>query len=293
MAVCFPSSIPEASRLEAGLQVLASRYHAEVLWPRRPEAGPPYLAGTDEERAAALLRGLAGPARALLAARGGYGALRLVERLPAEALWEHPKPLCGFSDTTVLLEIWQRAGLPCFHGPVVTQLPDLPKEDQGLLWRLLEDPRFLPTYEPEPGAERLSAPSGRRQGLLWGGNLASLASLVGVLPPPEPEPHRILLLEDIGEPPYRIDRMLTQLRAAGWLRSVRAAVLGSFSGPGEGLATAARRLQEFGIPAVGVYPWGHGRRNAAVPLGVPAELDLASGRLQVLARAPEGPCHPA
>src|SRR5204863_6618808 len=142
-------------------------------------------------------------------ARGGYGAMRLLPHLDPELLRANPKPIVGFSDATALLAFAARAGVAAVHGPVITQLARLPEEDRAGLFGLLE--------RPGPGllCSGLDAPvPGRVQGPLVGGNLEVFSRLLGT-------PHlpdlvgAVLFFEDLGERPYRVDRLITHLDLAG------------------------------------------------------------------------------
>jgi muramoyltetrapeptide carboxypeptidase len=283
--VALSGPVPR-DELEAGARVLATRYRVRydpaVLF--KTEG---FLAGPDEHRLAQLTEALADrEARAIFIARGGYGLLRLLPLIPPASLREPAKPIVGFSDATALLALAARAGLAGVHGPVITQLGKLPPEDQQMLFGLLERPgqglllEGLSTVIP-----------GRVQGPLLGGNLEVFSRLLGTPFLPDLA-GAVLFLEDIGERPYRVDRLITHLDLAGVFSAVSAVVLGDFvdcrerqgsllpSPPVE--EVLEERLSRLGIPVVTGGRFGHGTRNASLPYGALVELDTRHGTLVAL-----------
>jgi muramoyltetrapeptide carboxypeptidase len=246
-----------------------------------------YLAGSDERRLAELTAALADPeARAVILARGGYGLLRILPFLNPAALAARPVPIVGFSDGTALLTHAARAGVAAVHGPVVTQLPNLPASDHEALFRLLE--------QPSPGVllEGLEAlVPGRARGHLVGGNLEVFSRLVGTPYMPDVT-GAILFIEDLGERPYRIDRLVTHLDLAGVFSAIEGVVVGDFSSCVEPEATRAssptaaevlvERLGRLAIPVAIGGLFGHGTRNLALPYGCLCELDAFGGTLTAL-----------
>ena len=243
----------------------------------------------------------------------------------AEAVrWQLPGPVPAAAADLAVLPVDPRdvraplvfsaldAGVAAVHGPVVTQMAQTDPKDLDHLWRLLEDPRYRPTYQGRPAKEPhetpLAAPCGKTaapaptapvEGRLWGGNLTMLSAKSGWSSPPS-EP-TIALFEDLAEAPYRLDRMITQLHLSGHLAAVEAAALGTFLPPaapttrpasrppddppqtGRSKQDLARkvacRLAELNIPSVLDMPWGHVGKNLAVALGVQARLDLEEATL--------------
>lgn len=276
--VVAPSSPFDSDDFERGLARLRARYDVrhdpEIL----ERTG--YLAGTDERRATELLRAIEDDSvQGIIAARGGYGATRILHRLPIETIAKHPKLLVGFSDITALHALWARAGLGSIHGTMVAALArcDEPQAQ-----------RFIAALEgalPRPITGLQSLVGGRARGPLLGGNLAILTALIGT-PYAPPLQDCVLFLEDVGERPYRLDRMLTTWEQAGWLKLPRAIVLGAFTkGPaGEDGVTMEQvlqeRLQSLGIPVLTGVPAGHLDDNLELPLGTVAEVDADSGTLR-------------
>jgi muramoyltetrapeptide carboxypeptidase len=219
-------------------------------------------------------------------ARGGYGLLRLLPFIEREALLRRPRPIVGFSDGTALLAAAARAGLASIHGPVVTQLASLGSADQEALTTLLETPGPRVVLE---GLEELVP--GRARGPLLGGNLEVFSRLAGTPYLPDLD-GAILFFEDLGERPYRLDRLVTALDLAGVFSAPSAVVLGDFSGCREPEATRAdmptadevlaERFGRLPIPVAVGGPFGHQTRNRALPYGTLCELDTRGGTLTAL-----------
>ncbi len=280
VAVIAPASCFDRASFEAGLSVIAARYdvhfEASIFEHHR------YLAGPDARRLRELTDALGDAAvRAVFCARGGYGATRLLARLdalpPAAA-----KPLVGFSDITAL-HIWlQSRGLISIHGPVLTQLGRLCAGTRERLFALLESASPAAALH---GRETYVA--GVAEGPLLGGNLSVVSRLLGTPYQPLLD-GAVLLLEEVGERPYRLDRMWTHLSLAGVFTRVRGIVLGEFIGCEEKEAdfAAADVLKELaratGLPCAAGFPIGHGEVNEPVPLGVRVRLDAAACSLTFL-----------
>ena len=247
-----------------------------------------YLAGDDSRRLVELTGALADPGvRAVFCARGGYGALRLLTQLGAPA--GPPKALIGFSDVTAL-HLWLQAhGRISIHGPVLTQLGRLPVATSERLFAVLESPQ-----PAAPLNGTATYVGGVAEGVLLGGNLSVFTRLLGTPCMPSLK-GAILLLEDQGERPYRLDRMWTHLELAGVFARVRGIALGSFTGCEEKDAdyTSAQVLRELaaatGLPCAAGFPIGHGNVNEPVPLGVRVRLDADNRSLTFL----EGAVSPA
>lgn len=243
-----------------------------------------FLAGSDQERAYQFKTIWHDPeVKAVLAVRGGYGCLRLLPLLDLAELAANPKLLAGYSDLTVLLnEVTRLTGLVTYHAPTLNSLQRCDAASRHSFWGMLAGD-WRETIKPEC-LQVIRKGWGR--GPLTGGNLTSLVHLLGT-------PHEItwrrsiLFLEDTGEPPYRIDRLLTHLERAGCLRELGGLILGSFtnnSGEEEAwTASVWARVLELagdGYPIWGNFPTGHGERNLSLPLGVTAEMDSTTGTLR-------------
>jgi muramoyltetrapeptide carboxypeptidase len=205
--------------------------------------------------------------------------MRIVDDLDADALRADPKLVVGFSDVTVLLAWALAAGVRPVHGPVVTQLGELPAEDVAALHDLVEQPA------PPPPIDGLvatgAAATGPIEGRLTGGNLSLVAHLVGTRFELDLR-GAIFLVEDVDEKPYGVDRYFTRLALARAFAGCRAVVAGDFhrcEGKGDVLAVLDERLRAFDLPGARGLPLGHAARNRAVPIGARCALDVAAGRL--------------
>ncbi len=283
VAVVAPAGPVPRDRFEAGARILSARYR--LVHEERVFARSGFLAGSDEERRSELARALADPSvKAVICARGGYGLMRILPSLDMEALRRAPKAIVGFSDITALHAWSAHAGVAGIHGPVVTQLGDLPEEDVRSLFELLESPRPPPPI----GGLRVLAP-GSATGVLLGGNLELISRLAGT--PWQLELRgAVLLLEEVGERPYRIDRALTQLELAGGLDGLRGVALGALEKCNEPPSSTVQsptaeevvveRLGRLGVPIVAGLPVGHGARNRALPLGTRVTIEGDSLRFE-------------
>lgn len=237
-----------------------------------------FLAGSDEQRLADLQAAFDDPSiDAVWALRGGYGTMRIAPRLDLSRLRRDPIPYIGFSDNTAVLGLVVRAGVIAYHGPHPGG--DFPPETETVFRRMLfgEDgvdriPLVSRAGDPSPRA----LVEGRAEGPLVGGNLAILAATCGT-PLQVRARGCVLALEDVGEPAYRIDRMLWQLEHAGVTDGVSGLALGRFTDLPEGEADAVEQvLAEFahrlGVPTVADLPFGHVAHNHVLALGSRAEV---------------------
>jgi muramoyltetrapeptide carboxypeptidase len=284
--VIAPSGPVFADAFAAGAAVLSARYQLRydpaVLFQTEG-----YFAGCDEHRLVGLKEALQdADARAVFMGRGGYGLLRVLRGIDPELLRTNPKAIVGFSDGTALLAAAARAGVAAIHGPVVSQLGRLPGEDHRALFSLLEssEPRTLLA-----GLEELRP--GSACGPLLGGNLEVFSRLLGTQFLPDMT-GAILFLEEVGERPYRIDRLLTHLELAAVFDRVAAVVMGDLVACEEpansrlaspsAIAVVRERLGRLNIPVALGARVGHGDRNIALPYGVRAMLDTHQGTLVAL-----------
>lgn len=275
VALLAPSSPFDRQRFDAGLLLLERRYQPRLA--RSLFEQTRFLAGPDAARLADLQSALAEtePA-ALIAARGGYGATRLLPQLDLETVRQSAKWLVGFSDVTALHALWTRAGVCSIHGAMVCSMPDASDDLQAAWFSLLEG------GEPAPLHGLSSVYPGRAEGWLFAGNLTVLGALVGTPYCPSLD-GAVLALEDVGERPYRLDRTLTTMLQAGLFEGVRAIVLGQFTdcAPGadgtSALQVLHERLGSLGIPVVGDAPFGHIADNVPLLLGAHALVDAERG----------------
>lgn len=273
----------DAERLERGLAAL-ERLGFQPVPAANLASRHGLFAGSDDERLEAFHALAADPSvRAVVFARGGHGVLRVLPRIDWDLLARHPRAYVGYSDLTpFLLAVVRRLGLVAFHGPMVAA--DLarglgPREERSLLDALagrLEGVRF-----PLSGWLR----RGAAEGVLLGGCLSLLTALQGTPWAPDAT-GAILFWEDVDEPLYRLDRMLTHLGLSDTLPAIRGMVIGGCrptDTPGPDEAAGAGRLAE----ALAAWAWpvahgleaGHYAPNLTLPLGAPARLDPDAGSL--------------
>lgn len=245
-----------------------------------------YLAGDDDRRARELIAAIEDPeVSALFAARGGYGSQRLLPRLRPDLVSGNPKILLGYSDITVLLAFWgQKAGVAGFHGPLVTEMGDLDPRTEAQLWATLT------RAEPPPAIHAPDAECwrpGRAEGPLWGGSLTMLTNLLGT--PWQPDLRgAVLVLEDVGEKPYQVDRMLSHLLLSGAVSDLKGLLCGPFLGdgdPGEYREVVLEAFEGLRGPILGNFPIGHGKVNLTLPLGLRIGLDAEERSARVLEAA--------
>ncbi|WP_245667907.1 S66 peptidase family protein [Actinomadura macra] len=307
VAVVAPSGPAEPARLEAGCAVLRDLGLDVVVGKHALDrvnlgaAGPlrddwHQLAGGDADRAADLAAAWSDPSvRAVVCARGGYGATRVLDHLDWDALaavtGPDPKILHGSSDITALhVAFGTRLGVTTSFGPMTAgRIADLGPAATGADDVLTRDglraALFGTDQDVLTGTHALAP--GRAEGPLTGGTLTLLTALLGTPYAPPLAEGRIVFLEDVSEAPYRIDRMLVQLLQARWFDGAAGVVLGSWerSGdPAELDAVFSARLGPLGVPVLAGVPAGHGPRQRTLELGAPALLDAEALTL----RAPGG-----
>jgi muramoyltetrapeptide carboxypeptidase len=290
VAVLSASGPVEAEPLATGLDMLRFVGLKPVVYASATEPGSfrDYLAGDDKTRAADLTAALADPdISGLIFARGGYGAQRTLElvsweRLAGAGAALPPKVLAGFSDVTAILEaVAVKLGWASLFGP----MPSVPGKDAhysfGSLLRTLTRPAEA-TGIRYPDA--VTVTGGTARGITMGGTLTLLSSSLGTSTS-WPARGGILLLEDVEEEPYRLDRMLTQLRRSGYLDGVAGIVTGTFTdcGPREEVhEVLTERLGDLPVPMLSWANVGHGGAFQTFPVGIAAELDADAGTLRLL-----------
>ncbi|WP_327678718.1 S66 peptidase family protein [Streptomyces sp. NBC_00467] len=282
VAVVAPSGPVPDDRLEEGLGILRGWGLEPVVMPhvrgRHPEFW--YLSASDDDRARDLTDAWCDPSvSAVICARGGYGAQRMTDLLDWTAIRSAgPKVFVGYSDVTALHEAFAtRMGLATLHGPMVGAVTFL-KDDRTResLRATLFEPESVRTLGLDTARTMIP---GRAWGITLGGCVSLLAADLGT---PHARPSArggLLLLEDVGEEDYRLDRVLTQLLRTGWLDGVAGVALGSWAqcGPYEQIRAVLReRLGGLGVPVVEELGFGHSDTALTMPLGVPAVLDAES-----------------
>ena len=256
-----------------------------------------FFAGSDNRRLNELENAFKDKGtKAIFCARGGYGSMRLLDKIDYNIIRNNPKPFIGFSDITALLNNFvMQAGIPVIHGPVVTSSAYESKESLTYVKKLLLQGFSDYTLNLEPA---ITITGGKCKGIIVGGNLTILSHLIGT--PYQPDfKDKILLLEDIGEYFYRIERMMEHLRLAGILNSICGVIIGQFTNCNRLIKTKnslenkvilkdntentildseiMRIMQEYikpySIPSIIGFNCGHGNPNFPIVLGAEAELD--------------------
>jgi muramoyltetrapeptide carboxypeptidase len=281
IGIIAPAGPVDREEIQPAIDLLKERgYHTLLSLNLFKKKG--YLAGHDEARLDDFHAMFSDSSvKAILCARGGFGTIRLLDRIDYDLVSRNPKIVAGYSDITALLfALFKETGLITFHGPVLRNLAHDPQDNLGSL--------LLTTLSGDPHAIDLSGGTalkrGRAKGRVIGGNLSLICSLIGTPYMPDLT-DAILFIEDINEPIYRIDRMLTHLRLAGIIHSLAGLIAGDFTGCGEP-EEINRLLSEIthgvNIPVVEGLPVGHGTQNKTIPMGISAELDTRQMSLSFL-----------
>lgn len=256
-----------------------------------------YLAGTDEQRAREFMKAFSDRnVDAVFCFTGGYGTMRMLDRLDFDVIAANPKIMCGFSDITGLhLAFAAKANMVTFHSPNVdsgiSKTDGLNKFSAESFWKnvLANQAPEGYAYEPPAASPLETIHTGVGRGKLTGGNLSLVAALTGT--PYEIETDgKVVFLEDVHEAPYRVDRMLSQLRLAGKLSKPAAVVLGKFTDaaarPGDATLTMQEVFRDYfadvAYPVVVNFPAGHHAFNATLPMGVEVEVDADKKVVRVL-----------
>lgn len=280
IAVIAPASSANPQRITRGIEVLRALGYDAIAGEHLYGKHPPYFSGTPDDRLADLHRAFADPSvAAIICVRGGYGSNYLLTALDLDLIRAHPKPLFAYSDMTVL-QTWllDATGLIAFHGPMAAA--DFSVEN-GV--HLASFHAALSDGLVHAGAEqgmRVLRP-GRARGMVYGGCLSLLASALGTPYAPRTE-GKLLFLEDQGEKPYRIDRLLRQMILAGKFQGVRGFIFGEMLGCQSDGADPRLLdqvildvLRDFDVPiAIGLRSGHVSRGNVTLPLGIDAELVL-------------------
>ena len=279
IGIVSPSGPIDREELEKGIEILKEMgFHTKLGYSIYASSQYDYMAGNDEERCYDLNSMLMSKEiRAIMCSRGGYGSMRLLENIDYEAIEKNPKIVVGYSDiTAIIIAIYRNTGLITFHGPVVRDLPRLLHTDVEWFISLLEGKKDRVYIR-----ESYSIVSGKAKGILLGGNLSIICHLIATPFMPSTK-ELILFIEDVNEPYYKIDRMLTYLKISGFLNNVSALILGSFEGCGRRdiiEQIVFERVSELGFPVLSGFPIGHGNSNVMLPVGIKAELNTDTREL--------------
>lgn len=278
IGIVAPAGPFELEAFERGVAAI-KEMGFEVLVPENLQQPERYLAGPDAHRASRLNDMFNSPGiKGIVCARGGYGSIRLLDLMDFDLLRKYPKIFLGFSDISALISaIITRSGFVAFHGPMVTTLGKATPQTKASFYRAVTSDQL---FDIRPEKPRVVRP-GKGTGIVSGGNLATLCHLLGT---PYSPAYRgcIFVMEDTSEAPYRIDRMLYQMRMADCFQGVSGVVLGSFQGCGNYEAIceiAASLFEDMQIPILGGFEIGHGKDNLTLPMGIRATLDTDQGSL--------------
>lgn len=292
IGVASPSGPVDRAALDRGVAALEAAGYRVRLAPHVADSWH-YLAGPEADRVADLHALWSDPeVAACWCARGGYGITRLLDDLDWDLLASRPLPLIGYSDITALqLALLARTGLVSFSGAMVASsygygaAAGIDPDTACLLWQWLR-PGPRPAVLVNPGDEPLRVVwSGAAEGRLIGGCLTLVATLVGTPYLPDID-GAILVLEDVGEEPYRIDRYLSQLALSGLLGRISGVILGDFEDcfktPGPSVAELVlTHLRGRDVPVVSGLRYGHVRRRCALPIGAWAKLTTDPPRIAI------------
>ena len=286
VAVLSVSGPADPEKLAVGLDTLRFAGLEPVLYPSAREQGTMrrYLAGDDRMRTADLRAALTDPGiSGIVFAMGGYGAQRTLEAMDWDGLAGlPPKVLAGYSDVTAVLEAAAaKLGWASLMTPLLVSAGPAAHYSFGSMLRALMHPERA-TDISYPMASRVVG--GRASGVTLGGNLTLLTSSLGT-DTSWPARGGILLVEDNDEQDYRLDRMLTQLRRAGYLDGVSGIVAGTFVGCGDKAVIEeilTERLGDLGVPMIAWANVGHGGYFQTFPIGIAAELDADARTLRLL-----------
>ncbi len=283
MAIISPSS-PSANIDTQKIADALKKYGYEPIYGQGAFDNERFLAGIDEVRADDIMWAFIDKSvDAVMTLRGGYGSARVLDKIDYKFIAKHKKPFFGFSDTTALqLALWKKSKMMSYSGIQAGFLQD--KISMGL----------DKTFESALSGKKLSwhgltpVTKGKATGRLIGGTLSLITSLIGT--PYEPDFKKaILVLEDVGEEPYRVDRMLTQLRLAGVFDKIAGVVLGDWhncvaknKADGTIEAVLDEHFSPLPIPVVKNFPYGHGIKGTVFPIGAKARLNAGSGSLDIL-----------
>jgi muramoyltetrapeptide carboxypeptidase len=279
VGIVAPSGVFDESLFHKGISNIEKlgfrvTYEDEIFYKER------YLAGNDRVRAEQLHKFFSNKEiKTIFCVRGGYGAIRILPRIDFDIIKNNPKIFMGYSDITILINnIFQKTGLITFHGPMVC--PDfsegLTNFTEKFLFELLIEGKFEIDIE---NTDMLK--EGKASGILTGGSLSVILSSLKT-PYEIRTVDKILFLEDINEPLYKIDRMITQLKLASKLNGVKGIILGDF-GTNDSLRDLFLELfSDFNMPIIYKFPSGHISNNITIPIGIKVMLDTYKQKLYTM-----------
>ena len=297
IGIISPASSPDnLEKIENGVKYLEKLgYRVEIGENVGKVHG--YLAGSDDERVADIHAMFKNKnVKAIFSIRGGYGSGRLLDKLDFSLIKKNPKIFVGYSDITSLhMAIFKKTGLVTFAGPMLA--PDfsgsINEFAEENFWKILTYSKKIGKLHNPRDEKFYALTSGRGEGVILGGNLAVLASLMGTDYLPNLK-NSILLLEDIGEVPYRIDRLLNQFKLAKIFESAKGVILGRFVDCYEKdklndviklNEVIEHYFSQLKIPVLYSFSHGHIKENLTIPLGLNCKLNTSRGFVEILENA--------
>ena len=271
IGVCAPSARFDLQKFNAGVKVLEGLGY-QVKIPEEIFKKKRYLAGDDILRADVVNRLFSDPGTdGIICARGGFGAMRLLNYLDWDLIKKNPKLLIGFSDiTAILLSIMDKTDKPVIHGPTVVSIAGASHETLESFQRTIQG-----RFDEIEIANGKALKSGKTRGVLKGGNISTISHLLGTRFQPGFK-DTVLFLEDIGEPAYKIDRMLSQMKMAGIFNGIAGVITGAFEkcDHGEYIEEILLEIfEDYNIPVITGLDASHGDINLSLPMGMTIEVD--------------------
>lgn len=277
LGVCAPSARFDTDKFNLGIQVL-EKLGFKIKVPKEIFKKKRYLAGDDILRADVINNLFSDPdIDGIICARGGFGAIRILDHLNWNIIKQNPKPFIGFSDNTaILLAIIGATGNSVIHGPDVVSLARARKETIDAFYKIL-----MGSFNQIDITNGLIIKSGECSGVLKGGNMATISHLLGTKFQPDFK-DCVLFLEDIGEPAYKIDRMLTQMKMAGLFAEIRGVITGSFENCDNDeyiKEILSETFEEYNVPILSGLDAGHGEVNLSLCMGTRIKMNTESARI--------------
>ena len=292
VALITPAGPITSAKLSKAVSVVES-LGLKPVWGDKVHKHYGYLAGTDQERLQELVEAYTDPqVKAVFTIRGGYGTLRLLDKIPYKLIAKNPKLLLGFSDITALqMAFLKKAGLPSLHVNLVALEHEYTRKifEKLVFNRAKPVLKFETDFTPKPNV----IVHGQAEGQIVGGNLSLLSALSGTGFLPKFK-GKIVFIEEINEPPYKIDKMLTQLFLATDLTKAKGIVFGIFNKCNrenfykkieDSLSLKQILLEKFSnfrVPVVGGFPLGHIEKMSILPIGAKARLTTEPPQLEIL-----------
>jgi muramoyltetrapeptide carboxypeptidase len=286
------SSVEDQTKLEKGVNYL-ERLGYRVEIGRNVGKFNGYLAGSDDERIDDLHTMFSNKnIKAVFCLRGGYGAARLLDKIDFKLIRNHPKIFVGYSDISSLhLAMFYKTGLITFAGPMVAVdfYEEVSEFTEEMFWKLITSTKKYGRINNPADENILSLNSGSTNGRIVGGNLSVISGLIGTEYFPNLK-DKILLIEEMGEMPYKIDRMFNQMRLSKMFQGIKGVVIGSFrdcqeSDPNKRTLTLGEVISEYMTPlkkpVIYNFKHGHLRENITVPVGVTIKLNASRKFIEI------------